>query len=41
MRQEIKKEEASQFVFEKRGYMIVLAGIVLIIVGFALMSGGG
>ncbi len=41
MSQEIKKGEPSEFVFEKQGYMIVLTGIVMIIVGFALMSGGG
>lgn len=41
MNQETKKPEPSEFVFEKRGYMIVLAGIIMIIVGFALMSGGG
>ncbi len=42
MSEEIKKkEEVSEFVFEKQGYMIVLAGIVMIITGFALMSGGG
>jgi len=41
MGQEINKPESSEFVFEKQGYMIVVAGIVMIIVGFALMSGGG
>ena len=41
MSQEIKKEGPSEFVFEKRGYMIVLAGIIMIITGFILMSGGG
>ncbi len=33
--------EAQNFVFEKTGYLILLSGIVLIIIGFALMSGGG
>ena len=41
MNNDLKKEEPSEFVFEKRGYMIVLAGIFLIIIGFMLMSGGG
>jgi len=41
MNNEAKREDPSGFVFEKQGYMIVLAGIVLIITGFALMSGGG
>ena len=33
--------EAQSFVFDKKGYLILLSGIVLIIIGFALMSGGG
>lgn len=41
MNQEINKSESSEFVFEKQGYILVLVGIVMIIVGFALMSGGG
>ena len=37
-----KKQPAVQgFVFEKKGYLILLSGIVLIIIGFILMSGGG
>ena len=41
MSNKVKKEEPSGFVFEKQGYILVLVGIMLIILGFALMSGGG
>ena len=43
MNKALKKNqpEAQGFVFEKRGYIILLSGIVLIIIGFMLMSGGG
>jgi len=33
--------KAQGFVFEKKGYLILLSGILLIIIGFILMSGGG
>ena len=35
------KNRPNEFVFDKKGYMILLAGIVFIISGFILMSGGG
>ena len=35
------KNRPNGFVFDKKGYMILLAGILLIISGFILMSGGG
>ena len=41
MGNEAKKQEPSGFVFEKQGYTLVLIGIMLIIIGFILMSGGG
>ena len=41
MSNEVKQEEPTGFVFEKQGYILILASILLIIVGFALMSGGG
>ena len=41
MENEANKEKPSGFVFEKQGYILVLIGIMLIISGFALMSGGG
>ena len=41
MSNEVKKEEPSGFVFEKQGYILVLVGVMMIILGFALMSGGG
>ena len=30
-----------QFAFQKRNYMLLLAGMALLIVGYMLMSGGG
>ncbi len=36
-----KQNQASGFVFEKQGYIILLIGMAFIIVGFMLMSGGG
>jgi hypothetical protein len=41
MSNEVNKEEPSVFVFDKLGYILVLTGIMLIISGFILMSGGG
>lgn len=35
------KEKHSQFLFDKLNYKILLIGIVVIAVGFILMSGGG
>ena len=36
-----KKAEKTGFVFEKVNYILLLAGIAFIIIGFALMVGGG
>lgn len=39
-----KKDTQSQkgeFLFGKKNYLIMLAGIVVILIGFALMAGGG
>ncbi len=39
-----KKENKStdgEFLFGKKNYLIMLAGIVVILIGFALMAGGG
>jgi len=38
---ENKTKQSSAFVFEKKGYIILLIGLAFIIVGFVLMSGGG
>ena len=35
------KEQHSQFLFDKINFKILLIGIVVIAVGFILMSGGG
>lgn len=36
-----KKSSQSEFLFEKKNYIIMLIGLVFIAVGFILMSGGG
>jgi hypothetical protein len=41
MKNKIDQNNSSGFVFEKKGYMILLLGLVFIITGFVLMAGGG
>ena len=36
-----EKKPHMQFAFERKNYMILLGGIVLIILGFILLAGGG
>jgi hypothetical protein len=36
-----KNKESGEFLFSKRNYTIMIAGIVVILIGFALMTGGG
>lgn len=36
-----KQKQEGEFLFEKRNYLIMIIGIVVIMVGFALMAGGG
>lgn len=33
--------ENQTFVFERKNYMMLIAGIVLMVIGYILMSGGG
>lgn len=35
-----KTEEEKQFAFNKKNYIILIAGLVLIVIGFLLMIGG-
>jgi|TARA_B110000444_G_scaffold24372_1_gene20187 hypothetical protein len=35
------KKKSEDFVFEKKNYQVMLIGIIFIVVGFTLMSGGG
>ena len=35
------KKKSADFVFEKKNYQVMLIGIIFIVVGFTLMSGGG
>ncbi len=36
-----KQKQEGEFLFEKRNYMIMVVGIIVIMIGFALMAGGG
>ncbi len=36
-----KQKKEGEFLFEKRNYIIMIAGIVVIMIGFSLMTGGG
>ena len=36
-----KQNKEGEFLFEKRNYVIMVIGIVVIMLGFALMAGGG
>lgn len=37
----VEKKNSMQFAFERKNYMILLASIFLIIIGFLLLAGGG
>jgi hypothetical protein len=36
-----KQKQEGDFLFEKRNYVIMIIGIIVIMIGFALMAGGG
>ena len=36
-----KQKQEGDFLFEKRNYIIMIIGIIVIMIGFALMAGGG
>ncbi|MDG1218601.1 MAG: DUF3098 domain-containing protein, partial [Flavobacteriaceae bacterium] len=38
---EKKRRDKNNFIFKKRNYKIMILGLVIIAVGFILMSGGG
>lgn len=38
---EKKKRDKNNFIFKKRNYKIMILGLIIIAVGFILMSGGG
>ena len=38
---EKKRREKNNFIFKKRNYKIMILGLIIIAVGFILMSGGG
>ena len=35
------KKKSEEFIFEKKNFQVMLVGIIFIVVGFVLMSGGG
>ncbi|RCL64897.1 MAG: DUF3098 domain-containing protein [Cryomorphaceae bacterium] len=35
------KKKSEDFIFEKKNFQVMLVGIIFIVVGFVLMSGGG
>jgi hypothetical protein len=35
------KKKSEDFIFEKKNFQVMLIGIIFIVVGFVLMSGGG
>ena len=36
-----KNKESGEFLFEKRNYILMITGIIIILIGFILMAGGG
>lgn len=36
-----KGKEGGTFLFERKNYLIMVVGLVVILIGFALMAGGG
>ncbi|MCF6223167.1 MAG: DUF3098 domain-containing protein [Flavobacteriaceae bacterium] len=36
-----QNKASGEFLFEKRNYTIMIAGIIIILIGFILMAGGG
>ncbi|MBN4048400.1 DUF3098 domain-containing protein [Flavobacteriaceae bacterium AH-315-O20] len=41
MAEKNKNKASGEFLFEKRNYTIMIAGIIIILIGFILMAGGG
>ncbi|MEN8123627.1 MAG: DUF3098 domain-containing protein [Bacteroidota bacterium] len=41
MAKKITKKQEGEFLFGKRNYIIMIIGVVIILIGFALMDGGG
>jgi len=36
-----KNKESGEFLFGKRNYILMITGIIIILIGFILMAGGG
>jgi len=41
LREEVIQKKQESFVFSKRNYQLLIAGLVVIFIGFILMAGGG
>jgi len=41
MAKKISKKQEGEFLFGKKNYIIMIIGVVIILIGFALMNGGG
>ncbi len=41
MSKKTKNKKQAEFLFEKRNYFIMTIGVVIILIGFILMAGGG
>jgi len=40
-KEELQERKKGEFIFERRNYLFMIIGLVVIAIGFILMSGGG
>lgn len=40
-KENLKEEKKNKFIFERKNYIFMIIGLVVIAIGFILMSGGG
>jgi len=40
-KEELKEQQKNAFIFERKNYLFMIIGLVVIAIGFILMSGGG
>lgn len=40
-KEELKEQKKNEFIFERKNYVFMIIGLVVIAIGFILMSGGG
>lgn len=41
LKEEFKAQKKNEFIFERKNYLFMIIGLVVIAIGFILMSGGG